>query len=74
MRTARPGPGNGWRHDELLLEAEVAADAPHFVLEQIAQRLDQLELHPLRQPADVVMALDHDRRADAPTPISITSG
>ena len=50
--------------DELAIEAEVQADAAHFVLEQIAQRLDQLELHPLGQAADVVVALDDHRRAE----------
>ncbi len=32
-----------------------------FVLEQLPQRLDQFELHFLRQPADVVMTLDQRR-------------
>ena len=50
--------------DELLVEAEVAPEPPHFVLEQLAQRLDQRELHVLRQPADVVVALDRRRRPD----------
>ena len=39
----------------------------HLVLEQLAQRLDQLELHPLGQAADVVVALDGGRRARRPT-------
>ena len=34
------------------------ADAPHFVFEQLAQRLDQLQLHALGQAAHVVVALD----------------
>jgi hypothetical protein len=38
--------------------------APHLVLEQLAQRLDQLHAHPLGQPADVVVALDERRLAD----------
>src|SRR5690606_29980084 len=33
-------------------------DLAHLVLEEIAQRLDELELHPLRKPADVVVRLD----------------
>ena len=33
----------------------------HLVLEELAQRLDQLELHALGQPADVVVALDRPR-------------
>jgi hypothetical protein len=35
----------------------------HLVLEQLAQRLDQRQVHPLGQAADVVVALDHRRRA-----------
>ena len=42
--------------------ARVAAQPADFVLEQIAQRLDQLEAQILRQPADVVMQLDRGRR------------
>ncbi len=38
---------------------------PHLVLEQALERLDQLEPHLLRQPAHVVMALDHRRRIAA---------
>ena len=49
-------------NQEFLLDAEVAADAAHFVLEQLAQRLHELELHAFRQAADVVMALDGGRR------------
>src|SRR5262245_25105427 len=45
----------GWR------QAELAAERPHLVLEQFAQRLDQLEPHPLRQPADIVVRLDGRR-------------
>src|SRR5258708_14693792 len=46
-------------------EPELDANAAHLVLEQLAQRFDQLELHALRQAADVVMALDHVRLARA---------
>ena len=58
------GPGKRLADDELLVESELAADLPHFVLEQLAQRLDQLHAHPLGQAADVVVALDHRRLAD----------
>ena len=34
------------------------ADFANLVFEKLAQRLDEFELHVLRQPADVVMALD----------------
>ena len=63
MRMARPGPGNGWRFDEVGRQAELAAERAHLVLEQLAQRLDQLHLHARRQAADIVMALDRDRGA-----------
>ena len=43
MRTARPGPGEGLAPDDLLGQAELLADRAHLVLEQVAQRLDQLE-------------------------------
>ena len=58
IRIARPGPGNGWRADDLLGQAELGADRAHLVLEQRAQRLDQRELQVVGQPADVVVALD----------------
>src|SRR5437016_3012121 len=55
-REARPrerlAPDHALRHPELL------ADAPHLVLEEQPQRLDELHLHVGRQPADVVVRLD----------------
>ena len=63
MRMASPGPGNGWRLTKARRQAELAAQRPHLVLEQLAQRLDQLEPHALGQPADIVMRLDGGRRA-----------
>ena len=50
--------------DELLVEPELAADRAHFVLEQLAQRLDELHPHALGQAADVVVALDERRLPD----------
>src|SRR5690606_1115374 len=44
-------------------QAEFAAERAHFVLEEFAQRLDQLELHALGQTADIVVRLDRHRRA-----------
>ena len=61
--------------DHLLGQAELAADVAHLVLEQLAQRLDELELHVRLEPADVVVRLDRrptGRRAA--TQLSITSG
>ena len=45
--------------NHLARQAEFHAQSPHFVLEQFAQRFEQLEVHLLGQAADVVMALDH---------------
>ena len=43
MRTARPGPGERLAPDDPLGQAELVADRAHLVLEQHAQRLDELE-------------------------------
>ena len=43
---------------QLFLYAQRAAHAAHFVLEQHAQRLHDLQLHLFRQAANVVVALD----------------
>ena len=63
MRTARPGPGTVVARRTRLRDPARAEHAD-FVLEQLAQRLDELETHPLGKAADVVVALDHVRRAD----------
>jgi hypothetical protein len=47
--------------DEALGQAELAAERPHLVLEQLAQRLDELHVHALGQAADIVVALDRHR-------------
>jgi hypothetical protein len=49
--------------DEASRQAELAAERADLVLEQLAQRLDQLHVHALGQAADIVVALDRDRRA-----------
>ena len=49
--------------DEGFRQAELAAERAHLVLEQFAQRLDQLHVHALGQAADIVMRLDRHRRA-----------
>jgi hypothetical protein len=49
--------------DEALGQAELAAERAHLVLEEFAQRLDQLHVHALGQAADIVVRLDRDRRA-----------
>ena len=42
------GAGERLPHDELLLEAEVAAEHAHLVLEELAERFDEREPHALR--------------------------
>src|SRR5690606_1175108 len=44
--------------DHVVGQAQLEADLAHLVLEQLTQRLDQLEVHLLGQTADVVVALD----------------
>ena len=52
------GAGEGLAPDHALGQAELLADAAHFVLEEQPQRLDELHPHVGRQPADVVVRLD----------------
>ena len=63
MRMARPGPGNGWRPMKCSGRPSSRPERAHLVLEQLAQRLDQLQVHALGQAADVVVRLDGHRRA-----------
>ena len=49
--------------DDFFRQAELQAELADFVLEQIAQRLDQLEAELRRQAADVVVQLDRVGRA-----------
>src|SRR4029079_13206739 len=44
---------------DLFRNVQLSSDQSHFVFEQLAQRLDQFEIHLFRQPPDVVMTLDH---------------
>ena len=55
------GTGKRMPPDELLLQAELEPQLAYLVLEELPHRLDQLEAHLLRQPADVVMRLDDGR-------------
>src|SRR5664280_276889 len=55
-------PGKRLTLQDLFRHAQVAADLAHFVLEQVFEWLDQLELHEVGQAADIVMALDGLRR------------
>src|SRR5688572_30063695 len=49
--------------EDLFRYAKIAPNEPHFVFEQFAQRLDQFEIHFLRQAAHIVMRLDRYGRA-----------
>ncbi len=49
--------------DEGLGQAELAAEHADLVLEELAQRLDELHVHALGQAAHIVVALDRDRGA-----------
>jgi hypothetical protein len=65
MRTPSPGTREGVAIDHLPRQAELDAQAPHLVLEQLAQRFHELQVHPLGQSADVVVRLDDVRLAGA---------
>ncbi len=65
MRIGEPGAGERMPPDQIFRQAEFAPDLAHFVLEQFAQRLDQLERMSARKPAHVVMRLDGRRRTAA---------
>ena len=52
------GAGERLAQDHRLGQAQLEADLADLVLEQVAQRLDQLEPQVGRQPADVVVGLD----------------
>ena len=47
----------------LARQPELNAEPAHLVLEQLAQRLEQLQVHLFGKAADVVVALDHVRFA-----------
>src|SRR5262249_24481392 len=57
--------GKGMAIDHVARQAELDPEPPHFVLEELAQWLDELEMHALRQSPDVVMRLDDVRLAGA---------
>ena len=55
----KAGAGEGLAHDQIFRQAELAAELADLVLEQQAQRLDDLlEVDEVRQAANVVVALD----------------
>src|SRR5690606_9313216 len=57
----KPRPRERMAADEAVRQAELAAERAHLVLEELAQRLDQLHVHALGQTADIVVALDGGR-------------
>ena len=59
---AEARPGKRLAPDDLAREAQSAPHPADLVLEELPQRLEQLQLHPRRQPADVVVALDQGGR------------
>ncbi len=62
--------GERMAEHHLARQAELEAELAHFVLEELAQRLEQLQVQRLGQAADVVMRLDRVRLlVFAPTPI-----
>ena len=60
---AKPGPGEGMPPHDFFGQAQRLAHGAHLVLEQHAQRLDELKRHVRGQAAHVVMRLDCARMA-----------
>ena len=58
IRMARPGPGERLAQHHRLGQAQLQPDLADLVLEEVAQRFDELEPQVRRQPTDVVMGLD----------------
>ena len=59
---AQAGPGERLTQHDLVGQAELLAELADLVLEQVAQRFDELQRHVVGQATDVVMALDDRRR------------
>mmetsp|Transcript_5355 Transcript_5355/g.8426 ORF Transcript_5355/g.8426 Transcript_5355/m.8426 type:complete len:450 (-) Transcript_5355:1154-2503(-) len=55
------GTGEGVSADKAGGQAQFAPQGADLVLEQLAQRLDQLHVHPLGQAAHIVVRFDRDR-------------
>src|SRR5690606_11787685 len=56
---AQPRAGEWVAIDHVVGQAQLQADLAYFVLEQLAQRLDQFKGHVIGQAANVVVRLDH---------------
>ena len=55
-------PGERLAHDDFLGQSQFLAQFADFILEQAAQRFDQLELHLFRQATHVMVTLDERGR------------
>ena len=49
--------------DKGVRQAQFTPQRAYFILEQFAQRFNQLQVHPLGQPTNIVVGFDHYRRA-----------
>ena len=54
--------GKGMTADKSRRQSQFTAQGADFILEQFAQRFDQFQFHVGGQAADIVVALDGDRR------------
>src|SRR5580704_14459943 len=57
------GAGERVALDKMLRQAQFATERADLVLEELAQRLDQPEVHPRREAADIMVRLDRDAGA-----------
>jgi hypothetical protein len=71
---AQPRPRERMAVDHVVRQAERVAELAHLVLEQLAQRLEQLQVQRFRQAADVVVRLDRVAFLVLAPADSITSG
>ncbi len=62
---AETGSREGMAVDHLTRQTQLDAELAHFVLEQLAQRLDELQIHLFGEPTHIVVGLDHVRLARA---------
>ena len=46
--------------DQTFRQAQLPPKIAHFILEKLAQRFNQFQLHPVRQTADIMMRLNGD--------------
>ena len=51
--------GERLTHHHLFRQTQFPSDFPNFIFEQTVQRFQQFQIHFRRQPAHIVVALDH---------------